>query len=431
MKRVLKHLVSFALFSLTLMMFGCGDTNTTTGTNQAVPNNEFSKTGTLQGGLFDAVTGKRIADPNTKIVMLRGADTIQVSKYYSSATDIARGEYAFTGVPVAIFDGNITYRVIVEAPGYQRFEAEASSAIAGSAGSTYDSVYNQIGDIYLYPTGVTAADYSVTVKFNTNVVPGATVQLQQNATNNSATTEIGGAGSNRLLPTIGLLPTISATTNANGVAVFNGADLVLGGQYTPVVLPVVTPVADGSIQLARTTGTSFSEGAASIVTASAISQTINMNDSVYGNNAAGLYVVSASNSTAGTLTSSGVLTFTFNQPVVLNTVTPTGATPLGFSASLTNNITAALNPTTNTAAPSPTKQVTSSLSADGKTLTLTPSFSTNPNPTGDYNLIITYASGTATVSPAGHPEQTFSVFSLTTANGAIVSGDVRIIGRQP
>lgn len=430
MKQILKYLVPCALLSLALMLVGCGDTNTTTGTSQAAPNNEFSKTGTLQGGLFDAVTGKRIADPNTKIVMLRGADTIQVSRYYSSATDIARGEYAFTGVPVAVFDGNITYRVIVEAPGYQRFEAEATSAIAGSAASTYDSVYNQIGNIYLYPTGVTTADYSVTVKHNTNVVPGATVLLQQNATNNSATTEIGGAGSNRLLPTIGLLPTITATTNANGVAVFNGTDLVLGGQYTPVVLPVVTPAADGSIQLARTSGTSFIEGAASIGTASAISQTINMNDSAYGNNAAGLYVVSASNSVAGSLLNTGVLTLKFSRPVVLNGVISTTTLAQGFAATLQNPGTAVLNNTTTTAPLIPTRQVISSLSTDGLTLTLTPSFSTVPLAT-DYNLSVTYNDGTATISPVGQPDQVYTVFGLVNNNGAAVSGVVHIVGPQP
>lgn len=427
MKRIFKYLVPLTLLALTLMMVGCGDTNTTTGTT-AASNFDFSKTGTLQGALFDAVTGKRIADSNTKIVMVRGADIIQVSRYYSSATDIARGEYAFTGVPVSVFDGNATYRVIVEAPGYQRFEAEASSAIAGSAGSTYDTVYNRIGNIYLFPTGVTAADYSVTVRYNTKAVPGATVQLQQNATNNNAIAEIGAA--NRLLPTSGLLPTISATTDANGVATFSGTDLVLGGQYTAVALPVKTPVADGAIQLAATFGGTFTEGAAGIGTASAISQTINMNDAVSGNNASGLYVVSASNSPSGTLTSTGVLTLTFNEPVILNTVTPTGTTALGFSATLANNITAALNPTTNTAAPSPTKAVISSLSADGKTLTLTPSFSTNPNPTGDYNLSITYGNGTATVSPAARPTQTANLFSLT-LNGGTLSGTVNIYGPQP
>jgi hypothetical protein len=428
MKKIFKFLVPITLLALTLMMTGCGDTNTTTGTT-AASNFDFSKTGTLSGGLFNAVTGERIADPNTKIVMLRGADTIQVSKYYSSATDIARGEYAFTGVPVAVFDGNITYRVIVEAPGYQRFEAEATSAIAGSAGSTYDTVYNQIGDIYLFPKGVAAPDYSVAVKYNSKAVPGAIVQLQQNATNNSATAEIGGATSNRLLPTIGLLPTISATTDANGVAVFSGTSLVLGGEYTAVVLPVTTPVADGSIPLARKSGSSFIEGA----TASFIGETINMTDLNYGTNAAGLYVVSASNSTAGALTTTGVLTLTFNRPVVLNGVTSTNTSAQGFSAALTNAGAAVLNATTTTAILTPTRQVISTLSADGLTLTLTPSFSTAPV-ISDSNLLVTYSDNTASISPVGQLDQVFSIFGvggLTTKSGAAVSGVVHVVGPQP
>ena len=132
----------------------------------------------------------------------------------------------------------------------------------------------------------------------------------------------------------------------------------------------------------------------------------------------------------------GITTITFNRPVALNGAVPTATAALGFGATLGSAGTAVLNPTTNTAVVPPTRQVIASLSADGLTLTLTPSFATAPVAT-NFNLQVTFNDGTATVSPVGQPDQLFSLFGavpgatqLRNASGATLNTTVHIIGPQ-
>ena len=454
-----KLLLTAALGSAMAIFAGCGDTITNTTQATVVP-------GTLQGKVMDATTGKAIVnDPtlpadNIKMYLIVGSETRSADKADFSTTSDLAGEYAFNNIPVTQVDGivagpNATYKLVVVKKGYQRFESEFSfegdsikNPGANDPTLVYDGKYLKIGNIYLYPTGATAANYSLSVNYNSKAVPGAVVQLTQNINSNVAIAQQQGgtngavnavADTHRLLPSLGLMPTLSATTDADGKVVFNGTDLVLGGQYIPTVLPVKTPVADGAVQLARTNGAVFTVGAAGVGTASAISQTIIMNDAVPGDAVAGLFIASASNSTAGALTgviNPGVLTLTFNRPVVLNGVTPTATAALGFGATLGFAGTAVLNPTTTTAVATPTKRVIASLSADGLTLTLTPSFATTPAVT-NFNLQVTFDDGTATVSPAGQPDQLFSIFGavagaaqLRNASGATISPTVHIVGPQ-
>ncbi len=457
MKKMFRYLVPVALLALTLVMAGCGDETTT---SQAAPNNEFSKSGTYQGALMDAVTGKRIADPKVKIVMVRGADTVTVSRYVSDATDIVAGEFAFTGVPIAATGGDITYRVVVVAPGYQRFEAEVPATIAGINGNTIDSIYNFIANIYLFPEGATAADYTVKVRYNGTAVPGATVQLIQNM-NSALTAQVGAnVPDNRLNPSNGLLPVLTATADANGNAVFAGTSLVLGGSYTPVVLPAV----NGGLQLATKFGNTFNEGVAGT---SGVSQTITPQLAALAANTSGLYIASVDNTnTSGVLRSTGVLTITFSRAVELSNsatanVTTGAAAPFtgdvifGYFATLSGNpstagLTASINlPALDSVANASIKPVAAVLSADGLTLTLTPNLKTLSAAT-DFDLAVAYSAGVAaagisyvepTINIKGAPEAKFTLFGaagstqLTKADGttinAIANPKVNMIGPRP
>lgn len=353
MTSVFRKLVTAVLVGGVMAIFaGCGDTITNTTQSTVVP-------GTLQGKVMDATTGKAVVNDATtpandiKMYLIIGSEARTPSKAVFSATNDLAGEYAFDNIPVtrvggggatgeapAVAGPNATYKLVVVKPGYQRFESEFSfegDAIKppGSQDPTliYDGKYLKIGNIYLYPNAATAADYSVTVKYNSKAVSGATVQLIQNVNANVATAELQGgsngqanavADTHRLLPSLGLMPTLSGTTDANGNFVFKGTDLVLGGRYSPVVLPIKTAAADGGVQLAKTNGVAFTVGAAGAGTASAVSQSIDMADAVAGANAAALFVASASNTTAGAVTGTtgpGILTLTFSRPVVLNGVT--------------------------------------------------------------------------------------------------------------
>ena len=389
----------FATASL-MLSCACVTKETTTTTTTTPVTNEFSRTYTLQGVVANAVTGARVGGNDLKLYLVQGVDIRTPSRISSDAADPLFGEYAFTGIPADINATNKTYKVVAVQPGFQRFESDLS--FQARSGALVDTVYNRIGNIYLFPVGVTAPDYVYTVTYNGKPVPNATVQLDPMTSSNSLTYNPADA----LSATTGLLASLSVTTDASGKATFAGSSLVLGGAYQVSVLPVpFTDTAGNTVQLARfTTVTNLVAGITNNALQIALADLTPTTFTVY--------ITSATNQLAGQVIQSGQLVLTFNAPVTLVNAT-------SFSATLFNNATATL------AVPA----VVATLSADGLSLTLSPNFAVVPGAT-DRGLGINYGDGTALVSPRSYPAQTLRVFAdLRFGNGDVPSGVV--IARAP
>ncbi len=388
----------FATASL-MLSCACVTKETTTTTTTPVTN-EFSRTYTLQGVVANAVTGARVGGNDLKLYLVQGVDIRTPTRITSDAADPLFGEYAFTGIPADINATNKTYKVVAVQPGFQRFESDLS--FQARSGALVDTVYNRIGNIYLFPVGVTAPDYVYTVTYNGKPVPNATVQLDPMTSSNSLTYNPADA----LPATTGLLASISVTTDASGKATFAGSSLVLGGAYQVSVLPApFTDTAGNTVQLARfTTVTNLVVGITNNALQIALADLTPTTGTVY--------ITSATNQLAGQVIQSGQLVLTFNAPVTLVNAT-------SFSATLFNNATATL------AVPA----VVATLSADGLSLTLSPNFAVVPGAT-DRGLGIIYGDGTALVSPRSYPAQTLRVFAdLRFGNGDVPSG--LVIARAP
>lgn len=358
---------------------------------------EFQGRYSLQGVVADAITGVRLGGSDLKLYLIQGADVRSPARLNTESSDPLMGEYAFTGIPVDYNAGNKTYKLVAIKPGYQRFESDLTF-VASSFSGVLDTVYNVIGNIYLFPIGVSAPSVTFTVTYNGKPVPNATVQLDPVTSQNSTTFNQADA----LAATGGLLASMSGTTNAEGKVVFDGTTLALGGAYQVQVLPVnFTDSAGSTVKLAR-----FKAGTNVVVGVSLTEQRVALADLTP--TTAPLYLAAASNLPVGQLSPTGTLAFTFNVPVTL-------VNPAGFSASVAN--------TTGVLAAQP---VTANLSADGLTLTLTPNFST-PIGAGDRGTTILYGDGTALVSPKDYPALTYAVFSLRFSDNSLPSGlvDVR------
>lgn len=381
---------------LTLMMvglfMGCDDTETASTENTATPNNTFNYTMSLQGTIFDATDGSRLTGNSMTVTLTQGTNyySPNVLKKATTETTFA-GDYAFTGIPTTLH-GSLTYRITVTLDGFQRFEGyitpnendpDDDADGLGGNNNTLDTIYNMIGNIYLFPLGETAADVNVYVEYNNERISGATVYLEQDTVNNAETAET----NNILVASTGQLVNLSATTDATGLATFSGSNLVLGGQYRITVLPTTYE----GVQLAL----NDEAVAAFIVGTTVNTQVVNMVDTVPGGEDNGLYIVSASNHDPEDITASGVLTIVFSKPVGIVSET-------AFTAALTNATHAVLE--------AGDQAVTAAMSSDGLTMTLTPHFTTagyvNPyagynsngngplgDGTADINLSITYTGG--------------------------------------
>ncbi len=391
--------------------------------NNNVGNNTFNETGTLQGTIFDATTGVRISDSSLKVTLVQGTSYRSPSTL-KKGSDVNAGDYAFNGIPVSL-DGNIQYRIIVTADNYQRFEGYVWTDISWSccqeSNNTFDSTYNWIGNIYVFPMGDSAPDMTFRVLHNEVAVAGATVHLTQNTNWSETTTDYGPGGVGyRIYPANGLQPHLTAQTDANGDVVFAGSSLVLGGNYGVVVDPATLP--DGT-KLERHYWGNFNEGN---------QQTMNYVwvDSLtpYPWNQ-GLYIVSNSNYNTSNLTSTGVLTITFNRPVALV------EEPL-INATLFSANTAALDTS------SLGSDVVASMSADGLVLTLTPVFSSpiipwngggasNNGPSGtnlaDIGTWIRYSNVQVVLTDGANGNWVFDVFNdLADADWNNINNSVQI-----
>lgn len=390
----MSKLRAVALVALALVASACDTTkeNTTTTTTTPPPASDFFGTYTLQGFVADATTGARIGG-DVQLFLIQGATVRTPTRLNSGATDPLLGEFAFSGIPADYNTGNKRYKVVAVKAGYQRFEGEVVFTVAD--GTFHDTVYNVIGNIYMFPLGATAPSVTYTVTYNGKPVPNATVLLDPAPNSSDPLYNPARA----IASTTGYLASLTATTDANGVATFAGANLALGGAYQAQVLPVVfTEPSGATVQLRR-----FDGGANFLVGITDLDQRIALSDEVL----ASLYVVSASNQAAGQVNAAGTLTITFSAPVILRN-------PTGFTATLAGG-TGVLG----------TPPVTASLSTDGRVLTLTPQFGT-PLGAGDVDVTIVYGNGTAFVEPVDYPAFDSVIFGggLSLRDGGAVSGTV-------
>lgn len=397
----------------------------------------LGSTYTLQGIVADAVTGARIGG-DLKMFLVQGPEVRGPSRLITGTTDPLLGEYAFTGIPVEYVGGNNVWKVVVVKSGYQRFESEVSfvaSAVATAAAANnalLDQAFSRIGNVYLFPIGVTAPDYAFIATYNGKPVPGATVQLDPISASNGGLVVTGGAG-DTLIANNGYVASLAATTDANGKATFAGTLLALGARYNVQVLPVAfkEPTTGTTVQLGLFNSVdSFIDAGLSKVL-----QNIALNPLNVRTSAEPIYLVDASNRIGRQIQADGKLTITFNAPVTV--VNPNGFTALynpGIKADGTTPGTSQLNSLQN---------VNALLSGDGLTLTLAPNFSATPTgSTGtpqapaatDRAVVIQYREGTALVVPRDYPAQTFSVVAPGTAaplkflDGTTDSGVVIISG---
>lgn len=348
----------FILLSFLLaggMLFGCGTTN------QASPSpNElqyYNIKGSLQGKIMDAITGDPIGGSNLKVYLIQGSSTRGPNALVTDTNSPLCGNYAFSNIPADVNTGEIRYRVVVYKPGYQQFEGdvELQAAVNNTTNAPIvDNAYNMIGDIYLYPEGTDPADFNVYVYDPTGLpIPNATVHLKQDVINNFST--VPAISADRLAPTGGLYSSLVATTDATGLATFTSGTLVLGGFY---YLQVASLTFNGEILNDPT----FPATPGVVIIAGLMPAYFPVH--MVPGAMPLLYVVTASNSVPSAITPSGVLTLTFNQPVMIDTTLFTAALSGGSGGTL--------------GAPA----VNATLSADGLTLTLTPNFTANVTAAG-------------------------------------------------
>lgn len=398
----------------------------------------LGSTYTLQGIVADAVTGARIGG-DLKMFLVQGPEVRGPSRLITGTSDPLMGEYAFTGIPVAYASGNNIWKVVVVKSGYQRFESEVpfvASTVGGGSTTVLDQVFSKIGNIYLFPTGLTAPDYSFIATYNGKPVPGATVQLDPISASNGTTFITGGAGDT--LPAFnGYVASLGATTDAAGKATFAGNLLALGARYNVQVLPVAfkDPTTNNTtIQLGLSPAPAAAGKPAIIVGLDNVVQPIALFDLTPASTAVPLYLADASNRAVGSIQSNGALVITFNTPVSL-------INPNGFAAAFSPG-TKADGTTPGTSQLNSVQPVNASLSADGLTLTLAPNYSATPAGSAgtpqapgatDRGVVVQYKNGSAFVVPKDYPASTFEVLSppagaLKFPDGSGESGVVVISG---
>jgi hypothetical protein len=392
--------------SLALAGLLCVSSCTTNNNNTQII---LGMTFTLQGVVADAVTGARLGG-DLKLYLVQGAEIRGPTRLDSNTGDALAGEYAFVGIPLDFNNGNVTWKVVALKTGYQRFESDLTFNANFGEDNIIDQVYSRIGNIYLFPTGVTAPEYDITAMYLGRPVPTATVQLDP--VNQSVVFAQGDA----LSQSPGLTPSLQAATDASGKAAFAGNLLAVGVSYNVQVLPVAFKDTTGTtVQLGL-----FNPNTPVTITAgiSNTALTVALVDLVAGNPTP-LFLVSASNQPSNQPIPTGQLAFVFNAPVSL-------VNPNGFGAALTAGTNAAGNaPGAGVLAATP---VTASLSTDGLTLTLTPNFTTAPA-ADDRGTSITYSNGTGLVSPKDYPAQSLAIFTaLKFSDGTAPSGVVAMRG---
>lgn len=325
--------------------------------------------GEVFGTLFDATTGERLSGIDLELYLIGGGEVIDPDMLDTEDGSLFAGDYVFNDVPIASAVDIYTYKMMSTNKGYQQFEGYFDFASGAS-----DYYISLIKNIYLFPTGASAGDIQIYVERGNERVSGAEVILQQNIGANAVTAE---TNPYRLVAAPGLMPRLTATTNTDGLASFPGSSLILGGAYTPSVLPTTH---DGT-RLALATGTQIIVGQAD----TPLIQLITVADEEPGTNPKALYVVYASNRNRDDITGdgsgAGVLTIVFNRRIEIYREWDYGA----FLTRMDTTVRALLD----TSAANNT--VIGTTSSDGYTLILTPNWARTPKSVvEDRGLLITY-----------------------------------------
>lgn len=242
----------------------------------------------------------------------------------------------------------MSFPIFAQAPGYERFIGEYTYALMDM-----DVEHAQaVGNIRLFPKGF-SVDYRFNVSFNNQPVPNAQVFCQYTPTTNN-TLQVSGSF---LAPTTTGTTTISATSDAEGVALIPGAQLVNGASYRCEA--VMSQALDGRTLAGQgtiTAGVSQSEQRMAMSTTSSTDE---------------LFYAVRSNVDDSTklLGTDGKLIVTFNRPVE---IVPGTADCQTASASVyypdSDGIQGQLN--VHSGGNSVSEQVSAEVSADGLTLTV-------------------------------------------------------------
>ncbi len=405
MKSIKTLALATAIVATPLMLTACGGDTTK---NAAFNPQSHSITTTLSGDVYNAVTKQKI---NLRDIKGANVTLWQGDKKVKASFDKETGYYSIQDIPTSI-DGNITYKISVDAEGYQSFvgyvtiNANVSKNQEGGTSSLHDKETFKVGNINLFPVGFTAPDYKVCLTYTSKnlLVDTATVELEP-ATGNNFTT--GQAAQTLTFVDIEEKPVMAASF-ANGCATFAGTGLTLGANYNIRV----RNASFGGAPLEYvdvSAGHGFAAGSThQLVTIPMTGTTINIGAEY------GLFVESFSNTDIDAIHSTeGKLTITFSKPVEAvnkSAVTVTG----GNIGTLVNaqNVDVQVN---------------------GNVVTLAPNFLTGKS-TSDITGTTKLTYGSLTVRLAGTntavKQITFDVFnpgSMQTSSGVSVASyqDVR------
>lgn len=362
MKRYSKFL---ALTAMSVGLIACGSADDGINVNSGGTSyHEVNVKANVQGTIFDAVTGERVAkDKNLKVEFIVAGDYREASVQQD---DGRVSDYSITDLPASVNGANTVIRMRVSADGYHTRDAQITLRLectqAGSADKTcsnglIDDVMDEIANVNLWPKSVKPADVKVRVTYKgATVVPDGTL-VYLKATNNGTYFNDYDA---RYI-------SVAPVALKGGVAVFSGDKLGLGMTYQAAVYPLSilgTTTQPGSVNV----NVGVINGGQSGVVYS-----LDLTDAVTSANQEGLYITTSSHEDENKIDSNGTLTVVLSRDVEM--VSPQNLT---FGANAVTNSTATATGATIVAATLDGNKVSVGLS--GKTLKMQPFWVTNKAP---------------------------------------------------
>lgn len=381
LRKIILPVVTFVTVGL---LSGCTvEKSSHNAANAACPSDSFltgfnRKPGAIiQGVLIDANTGKRVSlqnlSGNDGVFVLVGGEKIRATPLATGGDARLDGEYYICDVP---FDN--AYPVFALVSGYLPFHGtiQVASALQSTANNARAIAE---GNIRLFPLGSETRDFQLRVVNSGAGVANATVRLDPIADAAGAGNDsIIGKGGTFLRPSDARMISLTASTNAEGVATFAAANIVLGGRYRFMITPRADANLNGSISGIFNMGID-TPAAGNLGTAASARNGFEFTVDL-ASEAAAIRLVSCSLETKN-YDAEGSIKYLFNQPVEIVTIDNVTATLGGGTGA---SILA-----TNTAGNSASEQVT--IAGDGtNSLTLKPNFATAPSAATEPNLTVTF-----------------------------------------